>query len=321
VKVKNINIEGHIALAPLAGYTNIAYRTIMKEFGADLVYSEMISAKGLLYESEKTWELAAIHKDEHPIAIQIFGGDIDAMVAAAKLIDTKTEADIIDINMGCPVKKVLRAEGGCHLLGDVKKVECLVSEIVKNVKKPVSVKMRAGLTHQTINGVENAKAMERAGASLIAIHGRTQSDMYTGKVRLDYIKAIKEAVSIPVIGNGDIRSIHDAQSMLDETKVDMIMVGRASLGNPWFIRDLSRYFRKEPMLLPPSDEEKINMCKQHLKKLMAIKSERQAILEMRSLAAWYVKGITHSKDFRRQLNEITREEELSLLLDNLLYRT
>ncbi|MGD9886914.1 MAG: tRNA dihydrouridine synthase DusB [Bacilli bacterium] len=320
MKIGRMDIKGKIALAPLAGYTNLAYRTIMKEHGADLVFSEMISAKGLIYESDKTWELAAIDEQEHPVAIQIFGGDLESMVKAAQLIDQKTNADIIDINMGCPVRKVLKAEGGCFLLSDTNRIETIVREIVQHVKKPVSVKMRAGLTHQTINGVENAQAIERAGASLITIHGRTQSDMYTGKVRLDYIKAIKHAVSIPVIGNGDIRSIEDAKAMLDETKVDMIMVGRGSLGNPWLIRDLANYFKGLSGLPKPTPEEKVAMCKYHFDKLLMIKPEHRAILEMRSLAAWYVKGIYHSKDFRKQLNEITRKDQLFNLLDNLLIK-
>ncbi|MGD9605091.1 MAG: tRNA dihydrouridine synthase DusB [Bacilli bacterium] len=318
MKIGNIEINGQIALAPLAGYTNAAYRTIMKEFGADLVYSEMISAKGLMYDSDKTWDLTMIDPKEHPIAIQIFGGDLDAMVKAAIIIDQKTDADIIDINMGCPVRKVLKAEGGCYLLTDTSKLETLVKEIVQHVKKPVSVKMRAGVNHQAINGPSNALAIERAGASLITIHGRTQSDMYTGKVRLDYIKAIKDAVSIPVIGNGDIKTIEDAQIMLDETGVDMIMVGRGSLGNPWLIRDLANHFKGLPIPPKPTPEEKVAMCKNHFERLIAIKPAHQAILEMRSLASWYVKGIEHSKDFRKQLNEITRKEQLFSLLDNLL---
>jgi nifR3 family TIM-barrel protein len=320
VRIGNIEINGKVAVAPLAGYTNLAYRTIMKEFGADLVFSEMISAKGLLYENDKTWDLTKVSPNEHPIAIQIFGGDLDAMVQAAIMIDQKTDADIIDINMGCPVRKVLKADGGCKLLSDTAKIEQMVSLIVSNVKKPVSVKMRAGITHASINGVENAKAIERAKASFITIHGRTQSDMYTGKVHLDYIKAIKEAVSIPVIGNGDIKSVADAITMLDYTKVDMIMVGRGSLGNPWLIRDLVDYFSGKEKLALPTPEEKIAMCKYHLDKLMMIKPERLALLEMRSLAAWYVKGITHSKEFRQRLNEITRKEELSSLLDDLLLK-
>ncbi|HNZ49923.1 MAG TPA: tRNA dihydrouridine synthase DusB [Bacilli bacterium] len=316
--MENLAIKGKLALAPLAGYTNLAYRSIMKEWGADLVFSEMVSAKGLVYESAKTWELTAIDEAEHPLAIQIFGGDLEAMVKAAMMIDQQTTADIIDINMGCPVRKVLKAEGGCFLLSDPKRIETLVREIVKHVQKPVSVKMRAGISHQTINAVANAQAIERAGASFITIHGRTQSDMYAGKVRLDYIKAVKEAVTIPVIGNGDIKSVEDAHTMLEETKVDMIMVGRGSLGNPWLIRDLAHYLKGLPIPPPPTPFEKVKMCKHHFDRLLSIKPLHQALLEMRSLAAWYVKGINHSKDFRKQLHEITGKEQLFNLLDNLL---
>ncbi|HBP26326.1 MAG TPA: tRNA dihydrouridine synthase DusB [Acholeplasmatales bacterium] len=318
VIIKNWEINGKIALAPLAGYTNPAYRMLMKEFGADLVFSEMISAKGLLYDNEKTWELTEVEPEEHPIAIQIFGGDIDSMVKAAMMIDQKTSADIIDLNMGCPVRKVLKAEGGCQLLTDVNKIEAMVREIVKNVQKPVSVKIRAGINHKAINCAEVAKAAERAGASFLTIHGRTQSDMYSGKVNLDYIKAVKKAVTIPVIGNGDIRSVADAQRMIDQTGVDMIMVGRGSFGNPWLIRDLKDHFEGRPLQPAPTSEAKIRMCQKHLMMLLAIKPEKIALLEMRSLAAWYVKGIEHSKDFRQKLNLVSRKEELLSLLDELI---
>lgn len=318
MRIKNWEINGKIALAPLAGYTNPAYRMLMKEFGADLVFSEMISAKGLLYDNEKTWELTEIEPEEHPIAMQIFGGDIDSMVKAAIMIDQKTSADIIDLNMGCPVRKVLKAEGGCQLLTDVAKIETMVREIVKNVQKPISVKIRAGINHKAINGAEVAKAAERAGASFITIHGRTQSDMYSGKVNLDYIKAVKNAVKIPVIGNGDIRSAADAQRMIDHTGVDMIMVGRGSFGNPWLIRDLKDHFEGRAPQPAPTPEERIRMCQRHLMMLLNIKPEKTALLEMRSLAAWYVKGIEHSKDFRQKLNMVSRKEELLSLLDELI---
>ena len=317
MKIKNIELANKVVLAPLAGYTNLAFRMIMKEFGVGLVYSEMISAKGLLYENDKTWELTKIDSNEHPIAIQIFGGDLDSMVQAAIMIDQQTEADIIDINMGCPVKKVMKAEGGCKLLTDPKKIEQIVTEIVKNVKKPVSCKIRAGINHHSINCVEVAKAIERAGASLITIHGRTQNDMYTGKVNLDYIKMVKDAVNIPVVGNGDIKSIEDAQRMIEYTKVDAVMVGRGSLGNPWLIRDLVDYFEGRPQQEKPTCLEKVDMCKKHFNKLLEIKPEKVAILEMRSLAAWYVKGIENNKEFKQKLVNITRKEELFTLIDEL----
>ena len=315
--VKNIEIKNKIALAPLAGYTNLSYRKIMKEVGVGLVFSEMISARGLLYDNDKTWDLTKINDDEHPIGMQIFGGDVDSLVAAAKMIDTQTAADIIDINMGCPVRKVLKAEAGSYLLQDPNKIEEIVRKIVQAVNKPVSVKIRAGWDHQSINCVEIAKRVEKAGASLITIHGRTKSDIYSGKVNLDYIKSVKDSVSIPVIGNGDIRSIEDGIKMFEYTNVDMIMVGRGSLGNPWLIRDLVDYFSGKPVQPAPSALEKIEMCEKHFKYLLEEKVEKLAVLEMRSLAAWYVKGIKNSKEFKQKLISITRKEELFAILDEL----
>ena len=320
MKIKNIEIKNKIALAPLAGYTNLAYRSVMKDFGVGLVFSEMISSKGLLYDNDRTWELTKIDQEEHPIGIQIFGGDLESMVASAVLIDKETDCDFIDINMGCPVRKVMKAEGGCKLLSDPKRIEMIVSEIVKNVKKPVTCKIRAGLTHKTINCVEVAQAIERSGASLITIHGRTQSDLYTGKVNLDYIKMVKDAVTIPVIGNGDIKSIDDAKKMFDYTNVDMVMVGRGSFGNPWLIRDLVDYFSGQEVLKKPTEIEKIEMCEEHFRRLLSLKCEKVAVLEMRSLAAWYVKGIENNKEFKQRLVNISRKEELFSLLSSLKAR-
>jgi nifR3 family TIM-barrel protein len=290
---------------------------INKEFGAGLVYSEMISAKGLLYENDKTWELTQTDSGEHPISIQLFGGDIDSIVKAAMMIDEKTDADIIDLNMGCPVRKVLNAESGCMLLQNPEKVYEMVSQVVKHVKKPVSVKIRAGWDHSHINCAENAIAIEKAGASLIAIHGRTKSDLYTGKVNLDYIRMVKEKVSIPVIGNGDIRCIDDAVRMIDETHVDMIMVGRGSFGNPWLIRDLTDYFSGRPLKPAPTFAERIDMCRRHFTELLAIKEERSALLEMRHLASWYMKGMRNTKEFRQKLITAGSGRELFLLFDEM----
>jgi nifR3 family TIM-barrel protein len=222
----------------------------------------------------------------------------------------KTDADIIDINMGCPVRKVLKAESGCLLLTNPDKVYQMVSEVVKNVSKPVSVKIRAGWDHNNINCIETSQAIEKAGASLIAIHGRTKSDLYSGKVNLDYIKMVKDNVKIPVIGNGDIRSIEDAVKMFEYTNVDFIMVGRGSFGNPWVIRDLVDYFDGKIVKPKPTEIEKIEMCEKHFFKLLEIKPEKLAVLEMRSLASWYVKGISNNKDFKQKLINITRKEEI-----------
>lgn len=315
--VKDILIDSPVVLAPLAGYTNMVYRMINKEMGASLVYTEMISAKGLLYDNDKTWDMVKIDPSEHPVAVQLFGGDIEDMVKAAILLDQNSDADIIDINMGCPVKKVLKSDAGSKLLQTPDKIYAMVKAIVDNVKKPVSVKIRAGWDHQNINAVQVAQLIEKAGASLITIHGRTKTDLYRGKVNLDYIKLVKDAVSIPVIGNGDIKSIEDAVYMMEYTGVDGIMVGRGSFGNPWLIRDLSCHFKQQPIQNTPTKEEKLALLKQHFLNLLALKGEKLAILEMRSLAAWYVKGLEKAKAFKQSLIHIQNKEEFFQLIDQL----
>lgn len=230
IEIGKIKIEGKVVIAPLAGYTNVVYRKIMKSFGASLVYTEMVSAKGLIYDNDKTWDYCEIDESERPVALQLFGGDILDLVNATKLVCEKSKPDLIDINLGCPVRKVLKQGAGSKLLQDPDKVYQLVKAVREASDVPVSVKIRAGWDHNNINCVEIAKKAEAAGASLIAIHGRTKSDLYSGHVNLEYIKMVKDAVKIPVIGNGDIRSLSDAIKMIDYTGVDAIMIGRAGLG-------------------------------------------------------------------------------------------
>lgn len=314
MKIKNVEIKNKIVIAPLAGYTNMSYRRIMREMGAGLVYSEMISARGLVYENDKTFELTKTTDVDHPISMQLFSGDVDSLTQAAIIIDRETDADIIDINMGCPVRKVIKANSGSCLLRDKDLIYEMVSSVVQNVSKPVSVKIRAGWDHTSINAAEVARTIEEAGASLIAIHGRTKSDLYTGKVNLDYIKLVKDAVNIPVIGNGDIRSIEDAKKMFEYTGVDMIMVGRGSLGNPWLIRDLVDYFDEKPLMGPPTSIDRIQMCEKHFNYLLEEKIEKLAVLEMRSLASWYLKGIENGKQYKQKLINMLRKEEIFDLL-------
>ncbi|HKM30342.1 MAG TPA: tRNA dihydrouridine synthase DusB [Bacilli bacterium] len=316
-KIGNVEIKNAIVLAPLAGYTNQAYRKIIKEFGAGLVYTEMISAKGLIYENDKTWELTEVSDYEHPIALQLFGGSAEDLVKAAIMIDQRSKADIIDINMGCPVKKVIKADSGVKMMLDINKAASIVAQVVKAVTKPVSVKIRAGWDQKTINCREFAQAMEKAGAAMITIHGRTKSDLYGGQVNLDYIKMVKDSVKIPVIGNGDIRSIKDALKMIEYTKVDGIMVGRGTFGNPWLIRDLVDYFSGKTTEALPTKAEKIAMIRKHFNELLAIKVEKIAVLEMRTLAAWYVKGFSYGKEFKQKLVNINTKEAMNLLIDEL----
>lgn len=314
--VKEI-LKNKVVVAPLAGYTNLAFRKIVKEMGASLVFTEMVSAKGLIYENDKTFDYLKTISFEHPLAVQIFGGDINEMKDAAQIVFNQGCADILDINMGCPVKKVLKQEAGSKMLLDVKKIYQMVKAIVEISPIPVSCKIRAGWDHQSINCVEVAKAIEKAGASMITIHGRTRSDMYGGKVNLDFIKMVKEAVNIPVIGNGDIRSISDAKKMLEYTKVDAIMIGRGSLGDPWLIRDLADYFKGLEIKEKPTIEERVEMMKYHFEELKKIKAEYIAILEMRSLAAWYVRTVPNNKTFKLALNKVNTSQEFYQLLETL----
>ena len=314
-KVGNIEIKGKVIIAPLAGSTNIVYRKIMKSFGASLVYTEMVSAKGLIYDNDKTWDYCLIEDIERPVALQLFGGSIEDMVEATKMVCEKAKPDIIDINMGCPVKKVLKQEAGSKMLQDPNHIY----EMVKAVKEaageiPVSVKIRAGWDHKSINCDLVARKIEEAGASLIAIHGRTKSDLYGGKVNLDFIKMVKDAVSIPVIGNGDIKSVQDAIRMIEYTNVDAIMIGRAALGNPWFVREIDNYFNGIDQKVEVTDKEKKEMIKYHFEELLKLKGEKIAVLEMRTMASYYVKGMKNSKDFiRRCLPSRTRKNAVRFL--------
>ena len=312
MKIGNIEIKSKLILAPLAGYTNLVYRKICHDMGAALTYTEMISDKGLLYENDKTWNLCDIDENEHPVSLQLFGGNIEELTKAAIMIDKKSNCDIIDINMGCPVKKVLKSGSGSYLLKDVKYLEKMVRSVVENVSKPVSVKIRIGWDHQSINHIEIAKAIERAGASLICVHGRTKSDFYGGKVDLDAIREVKENVGIPVIGNGDVKTIEDLDNML-ATGVDFVMIGRASLGNPWIFKEFNAHLENKEYI-KPTDEEKILFLLDHLNKLVKLKGEKIAILEMRSLAAWYVKGMKKSKEFKLKLINIKTVEEFNQIV-------
>ena len=310
--IGNVKIEGKLALAPLAGYTNKVYRKICHDMGARLTYTEMISDKGLLYENEKTWKLCEIDKNEHPTALQLFGGDIDELTKAAKLIDARSDCDIIDINMGCPVKKVLKAGSGSSLLRNVEYLEKMVRSVVQNVSKPVTVKMRIGFDHNSLNYLEVAKAIERAGAKAICVHGRTKSDFYSGKVNLEAIKEIKENVSIPVIGNGDVKTVEDLDNML-KTGVDLVMIGRASFGNPWIFEEFNAHLNNIPYV-KKTDKERIEFLLYHLSELVKLKGETIAILEMRSLASWYVKGMKNNKEFKQKLINIKTVQEFKQII-------
>jgi nifR3 family TIM-barrel protein len=315
-KIKDIEMKNNICLAPMAGICNKAFRLICKKYDVGLIYSEMVSDKALLFKNQKTIKMIEVDEKEHPISIQVFGGTVEEITEAAMFIDKNSNCDIIDINMGCPVPKVAKKSGaGAALLRDVELIEKIVYSVVNNVSKPVTVKIRSGWDFNSINAVEVAQAIERAGASAICIHGRTRSQLYTGNVDLNIIKEVKEAVKIPVIGNGDIKTKEDAKHMLEYTKCDAIMIGRGSLGNPFIFKQINNYLNGLEDFNPTIDEV-FNTIKEHFDLLHELKGEKIACLEMRSHLAWYVKGYKHANDFKKQLFKLSTRAEIDKLLSD-----
>lgn len=318
-KIRELTIPNRLVLAPMAGITNEAFRILCKEMGCGLVVAEMVSDKAIGFQNERTLKMTKVNPVEHPISMQIFGGDIESLVQAAKYIDSFSDADIIDINMGCPVNKVAkRSHAGAALLRDPEKVYEIVKNVVENVKKPVTVKMRIGWDFDEINAVENAKKIEQAGASAITVHGRTRSQFYTGKADLDWIKKVKEAVHIPVIGNGDITDIESAVHMLEYTGVDAIAIGRGALGNPFIFRELLTYFTNGEHLDKPTAEEIYQTILKHHQLLLALKGEKLAMLEMRSQVAWYLKGRPGSARIKDLCNKQTDFEAVRKIIKEYL---
>ena len=317
-EVGNVKIKNKVIFAPMAGVSNISFRTIIKEMGAGLIYSEMISTMGIKYGSQKTIDLINFNETERPISIQIFGNDVDSFVEAAKYIEDNYHPDIIDINMGCPVPKIaLKSQAGSALLKNPDKIYEIVKKVVENTNTPISVKIRSGWDENSINAVEVAQKIEQAGASLIAIHARTRSQGYSGKANWNIIKQVKENVSIPVIGNGDIKTIYDAKKMLDETKCDAIMIGRATLGNPWFIKECVEYIENNKIIDPPTNTEKIDMIEHHYELLKKYTSEKQALLEIRMHALWYIKGLPNIKEYKNKITSCKTEKEFKNLLNEI----
>lgn len=314
-KIGDIEIANQVVIAPMAGISNPAFRVICKEFGAGLIYTEMVSDKALYYENEKTIGMTDVEEGEHPLTMQIFGHDIETMVYAAKLLDTKTDCDIIDINMGCPVTKIVKSQAGSALMKDVDHATKMTKAVVEAVEKPVTVKMRIGWDMDQITCVDLAKGLEAVGVKAIAVHGRTKKQMYEGHADWSYIKQVKEAVTIPVMGNGDIRSGEDAKRMLDETGCDAVMIGRGVLGDPWLIKEVVHYLDTGKQLPPVSMEEKFMMARLHAKRLCNLKGEYVGMREMRGHAAWYVKGLPGSHKLKDALTKMETFDEMNQILD------
>ncbi len=316
IKIGNIELNTNVALAPMAGVTDITYRTICKEMGAGLVYTEMVSAKGLYYKDIKTKSLMKINEKNRPVSLQIFGSDPDIMAYVVEnYINERKDIDIIDVNMGCPTPKIVKNGDGSALM----KSPGLAGEIINKIKKvstkTVTVKIRAGWDSNSINAPELAKVLEFNGADMVAVHGRTREQFYTGKADYDVIKKVKEAVNIPVVGNGDIYTPQDAVRMLESTGCDGVMVARGILGNPWLIKNIIKILNNDYNFYEPTPRDKIEMIKRHALMLANEMDERIAALEMRKFAAWYMKGMKNSSETRNKINKITRAAELCNVLD------
>ena len=316
-KIGNIEIKNQVVLAPMAGISNTSYRTIIKEMGAGLIYAEMVSDKAIMFDNDRTIELLKMRESERPIAQQIFGSDEDSFVIAAKKIVELMHPDILDINMGCPVPKIaLKSQAGASLLKDPDKIEKIVRSVVNAVDIPVTVKIRSGWDSNTINCVEVAKRIEKAGASAITLHARTRAQGYSGSADWSLIKKVKEAVSIPVIGNGDIKTCYDAKKMLEETGCDAIMIGRGVLGNPWLIKECVDYLEDGTLPQRVSAKEKMQMLKRHFELLCKDKGEKLALLEIRTHALWYIKGLPGSASIKNQICQTKNSTELFNILNN-----
>lgn len=315
-KIGNVEIPNRVVVAPMAGITNAAFRVTVKEFGAGLVVCEMISDKGIHFRNKKTLEMLYIDEREHPLSLQIFGGDKDTLVEAAQFVQEHTEADIIDINMGCPVNKVIKAEAGAKWLLDPNKVHEMVQAVTSAVDMPVTVKMRIGWDDEHVFAVENALAAEKGGAAAIAMHGRTRVQMYEGKANWDILKEVKSHLTIPFMGNGDVRTPEDAKRMLDYVGADGVMIGRAALGNPWMIHRTQHYLETGELIPEPTPFDKVVTAKVHLQRLVDLKGESVAAREFRQHASYYLKGIPRAAKVKVAINQADTQKEIVDLMDS-----
>ncbi len=314
-KIGNIELNGWACLAPMAGVSDLAYRVIAKKMGASLTTAEMVSAKGLYYRNEKTKEMLKIDSDEHPVALQLFGSDPDIMAWGAKIIE-QAGPDFIDINMGCPMQKVVKNGDGSALMKNIPLAAAVIRAMVKAVQIPVTVKMRLGWSRDTLNAVELAQAAEEAGAAAITVHGRTREDFYTGKADWKEIKKVVDAVKIPVIGNGDVTDGKSAKDLMEETGCAAVAIGRAAWGNPWIFREVNTYLETGEIIPPPSWEMRLQMARRHLHGLCLEKGEYAAVREMRAHASRYFHGLPKATALRQEIMKETTEKGFNDVLDS-----
>ncbi|MCI6887129.1 MAG: tRNA dihydrouridine synthase DusB [Lachnospiraceae bacterium] len=319
LKIGNVELENNLILAPMAGVTDQPFRILCREQGCGLLYTEMVSAKAILYKNRNTRELLEVCGEERPIAVQLFGSDPEIVSEIAHQIEDGPY-DIIDINMGCPVPKIVNNGEGSALMKNPKLVERILSSMVKKVKKPVTVKFRKGFNDDCVNAVEIAKIAESCGAAAVAVHGRTREQFYSGKADWEIIRQVKEAVQIPVIGNGDIFTPQDAKRMLEETGCDGLMIARGARGNPWLFHRIHHYLDTGELLPEPDTAEICRMILRHAKLQTEMKGESLGMKEMRKHIAWYTAGLPHSASIRRECNQLETLEELGQLLENLMLR-
>lgn len=320
-KIGNVEIPNRVVVAPMAGITNAAFRVTVKEFGAGLVVCEMISDRGIQLRNKKTLEMLYIDETEHPLSLQIFGGNKESLVEAAQFVSENTAADIIDINMGCPVNKIIKAEAGAKWLLDPDKVYEMVHAVATAIDKPVTVKMRIGWDDEHIFAVQNAQAAEAAGAAAIGMHGRTRVQMYEGAANWSVLREVKQAISITFMGNGDVRTPEDAKRMLEEVGADAVMIGRAALGNPWMIHRTKHYLETGELIAEPTPREKIATAKLHLERLADLKGEFVASREFRQHAAYYLKGISRAAKVKAAINQTENKQAIIDLLDAFVEKT
>lgn len=309
MKIGNVTLDNKVFLSPMAGVTDLPFRLICKEQDCGMLYTEMINAKALCYDDQNTKKMLKIEEEEHPVAVQIFGSDPAFMGGAAEILNEYPN-EILDINMGCPAPKVVKNGDGSALMRNPKLAEEVLKSVVKNSKKPVTLKIRKGWDDNNINAVEIAKIAEASGISALAIHGRTREQYYSGKADWDIIAKIKENINIPVIGNGDVFEVEDAINMVNKTKCDAIMIGRGAQGNPWIFKRINHYMKTGEILPEPTGEEKINAALKHLKLAIDEHGEYVAVREMRKHIAWYLKGLRGSAKLRDEINKIESYEEV-----------